>query len=140
MTRSAPRACGITSVLEIANDLMAEFANGWNTHDMDALAILFHEDGTFVNAVGSYEKGREEIRRSHAAIHASFYKDSILRAEVLDARELLPGVIVAHVSNELEGDARAPGQTARTLATYVIEQRAGLWKFTAAHNTRMMPR
>jgi len=118
---------------------MADFANAWNTHDMDALAILFHEDGTFVNVVGSYEKGREEIRQSHAAIHASFYKDSVLRAEVLDARELVPGVIVAHVTNELEGDARAPGQTARTLATYVIEQRAGLWKFTAAHNTRIAP-
>ena len=77
---------------------MADFANAWNTHDMDALAILFHEDGTFVNVVGSYEKGREEIRQSHAAIHASFYKDSVLRAEVLDARELVPGVIVAHVT------------------------------------------
>ena len=119
---------------------MADFASAWNTHDIDALAILFHEDGTFVNVVGSYEKGREEIRQLHAAIHASFYKDSVLRAEVLDARELVPGVIVAHVTNELEGDARAPGQTARTLATYVIEQRAGLWNFTAAHNTRIVPR
>jgi Protein of unknown function (DUF3237) len=45
--------------------------------------------------------------------------------EVLDARELVPGVIVAHVSHKLEGDARFPGQTVRTLATYVIEQRAG---------------
>ena len=98
MTRSAPRARGIPGVPEIANELMADFANAWNTHDMDALAILFHEDGTFVNVVGSYEKGREEIRQSHAAIHASFYKDSVLRAEVLDARELVPGVIVAHVT------------------------------------------
>jgi uncharacterized protein (TIGR02246 family) len=123
----------------IADELIADYASAWNTHDIDALAVLFHEDGTFVNVVGSYEKGREEIRQLHAAIHASFYKDSALRAEVLDARELAPGVIVAHVSNELEGDARAPGQTARTLATYVIEQRAGTWKFTAAHNTRIAP-
>jgi uncharacterized protein (TIGR02246 family) len=123
---------------EIAHELIADFASAWNKHDMDALAILFHEDGTFVNAVGRYEKGREEIRQSHAAIHANFYKDSVIRAEVLDARELVPGVIVAHVSNELEGDARAPGQTVRTLATYVIEKRAGLWKFTAAHNTRIV--
>ena len=48
---------------ENANELIADFANAWNTHDMDALAILFHEDGTFVNVVGSYEKGREEIRQ-----------------------------------------------------------------------------
>jgi hypothetical protein len=58
------------------------------------------------------KKGREDIRQSNAAIHGSFYKDSVLRAEVLGARELVPGV---------------------------IEQRAGLWKFTAAHNTRIVP-
>jgi uncharacterized protein (TIGR02246 family) len=123
----------------IADELAADYANAWNAHDADALTLLFHEDGTFVNVIGSYEKGREEIRHLHAAIHASFYKDSVLRSVVLDARELVPGVVVAHISNELEGDARAPGQTVRTLATYVIEQRAGSWKVTAAHNTRVVP-
>jgi uncharacterized protein (TIGR02246 family) len=123
----------------VAEELMAGYTSAWNAHDINALAALFHENGTFVNVNGSYEKGREEIRQLHAAIHASFYKDSVLRAEVLDARELVPGVIVAHVSNELDGDARAPGQTIRTLATYVIEQRGGLWKFTAGHNTRIVP-
>ena len=44
----------------IADELIADFASAWNAHDMDALAILFHEDGTLVNAVGTYEKGREE--------------------------------------------------------------------------------
>jgi len=91
---------------EIANELMAGYASAWNAHDVDALAALFHEDGTFVNVIGSYEKGREEIRQLHAAIHDSFYKYSVLRAEVLDARELVPGVIVAHIANELDGDAR----------------------------------
>ena len=122
----------------VAEELVAGLASAWNAHDSDAYAALFHEDGTFVNVNGSYEKGREEIRQLHAAIHASFYKDSVMRAEVLDARELVAGVIVAHVSHELEGDARFPGQTVRTLATYVIEQRCGIWKFTAAHNTRVV--
>jgi uncharacterized protein (TIGR02246 family) len=124
---------------EIADQLIAAYTNAWNVHDVDALTLLFHEDGTFVNVVGTYEKDQEEIRHLHAAIHASFYKDSVIRSVVLDARELVPGVIVAHVSHELEGDARTPGQTARTLATWVIEQRAGSWKFTAAHNTRIVP-
>jgi uncharacterized protein (TIGR02246 family) len=123
----------------IADQLVADYADAWNAHDADALTVLFHDDGTFVNVNGTYSKGRDEIRQLHAFIHASFYKDSVLRSEVLDARELVPGVIVAHISNELEGDARAPGETVRTLATYVIEQRAGSWKATAAHNTRIVP-
>ena len=123
----------------IADELAAGYASAWNAHDTDAMALLFHEDGTFVNVNGTYEEGREEIRQLHAAIHASFYKDSVLRSVVLDARELVPGVIVAHIANELDGDARAHGETVRTLATYVIEQRAGSWKFTAGHNTRIVP-
>jgi uncharacterized protein (TIGR02246 family) len=94
----------------IADELAADYANAWNVHDTDAMALLFHEDGTFVNVNGTYEKGQEEIRQLHAAIHASFYRDSVLRSVVLDARELVPGVIVAHIANELEGDARAHGR------------------------------
>jgi uncharacterized protein (TIGR02246 family) len=52
---------------EIANELIADYASAWNTHDAGALTVLFHEDGTFVNVVGSYEKGREEIRKFTAA-------------------------------------------------------------------------
>ena len=48
---------------EIASELIADFANAWNTHDMDALAILFHEDGTFVNVVGNYEITRGHSRQ-----------------------------------------------------------------------------
>lgn len=47
---------------EIADELIAGFATVWNAHDTNALAMLFHEDGTFVNVAGSYEKGREEIK------------------------------------------------------------------------------
>jgi uncharacterized protein (TIGR02246 family) len=124
---------------EIADQLIADWDNAWNVHDADAMALLFHEDGTFVNIVGTYQKGREEMRHSNAAIHASFYKDSALRSKVLDARELVPGVVLAHATHELEGDARAPGQTLRFVTTWVIEQRAGTWKFAAAQNTRIMP-
>jgi uncharacterized protein (TIGR02246 family) len=47
---------------EIADELIPGFAGAWNAHDMNALAMLFHEDGTFVNVAGSHEKGREEIK------------------------------------------------------------------------------
>ncbi len=60
-------------------------------------------------------------------------------AEVVDARELAPGVIAAHMRTELDGDDRVPGQTRRSLMTLVIEQRAGVWRFAAAHNTDVVP-
>jgi len=50
---------------------------------------------------------------------------------VVDAREPAPGVIVAHIQTELS----AANQTRRAFGTLVIEQRAGLWRISAAHNT-----
>ena len=124
---------------EIADRLVANFARAWNQHDMDALAGLFHEDAAFVNVLGSYLTGRDQIRAQHAAIHAGPYKDSILRAEVVDARDLAPGVILVHVRTELDGDARAPDETRQSIVTFVIEQRAQQWPFAAAHNTLANP-
>jgi uncharacterized protein (TIGR02246 family) len=124
---------------DVAGELAASFARTWNQHDMDALAELFHEDAAFVNVRGGYLTSREEIRAQHAAIHAGPYKDSVLRVEVTDTRELAPGIIMAHVRTELDGDDRAPGQTQRSVATFVIERRAELWRFIAAHNTLVTP-
>jgi uncharacterized protein (TIGR02246 family) len=124
---------------KIAGELAAGFASAWNQHDMDELARLFHPDAAFVNVVGTYLKGQDDIRRHHAAGHAGPFKMSVLRTEVVDAREIVPGVIVAHVQTELDGDDRVPGQTRRTIVTFVIERRAGLWRFAAAHNTNVVP-
>jgi uncharacterized protein (TIGR02246 family) len=127
------------SASDIAGDLSARFTSAWNQHDMDMLARLFHQDAAFVNVRGDYLKGAEEIRRQHAAVHVGPYKNSVLRAEVVDARELAPGIIVAHVQTELDGDDRAPGQTRHSLVTFVIEKRGELWRFAAAHNTFVLP-
>ena len=124
---------------DIAGKLAASFARAWNQHDMDALAELFHDDAAFVNVRGAYLASRGEIRAQHAAVHAGPYKDSVVRVEVMDTRELAPGVIVAHVRTELDGDGRVPGQTQRSVFTFVIERRAGRWRFVAAHNTFVMP-
>jgi len=85
---------------EIANELIADYASAWNTHDIDALTILFHEDGTFVMSSA-----------------------------------------VTKRTGKKSGNCMRPF-TPVSIRTrfYVIEQRAGLWKFTAAHNTRIVPR
>jgi len=106
---------------------------------MDALAGLFHEDAAFVNVRGAYLKGREQIRAQHAAVHAGPYKASVLRLQLVDTRELAPGVLVAHVQTELDGDERALGQLQHSVVTFVIERREGFWRFAAAHNTLVTP-
>ena len=117
---------------DVADELAAGFAGAWNSHEMDEFARLFHEDAVFVTVRGTYLNGQEEIRRHHAAAHAGPFRQSALRAEVGDARELAPGVIASHMRTELDGEDRVPGQTRRSLMTLVIEQRVGVWRFAAA--------
>ena len=58
--------------------------------------------------------------------------------KLLDACGLGPGVVLAHVSTELQGDSRAPGQVRSTLMTLVIDRRGTHWKIIAAQNTNIV--
>jgi uncharacterized protein (TIGR02246 family) len=123
--------------VDVATEVADGFAIAWNRHDMELLGELFHDDADFVNVVGVKMSGRESIKRHHAIGHAGPFANSTLRVAVDDAREIVPGVILAHVHSQLEGDERAPGQTRHTLMTLVIEQRNARWMIVAAHNTNL---
>lgn len=101
---------------------------------MAAFAKLFHDDATFVNVAGACMRGREEIQRAHAARHAGPFRDSVLSAELLDARSIGSAVVLAHASTHLRGDSRSPGEVRDTLMALVIECRETTWKIIAAHN------
>jgi uncharacterized protein (TIGR02246 family) len=123
---------------EVAAELTSSLAAAWNQHDMRAFAGLFHDDAAFVNVAGAYMRGRGEIERTHAAVHAGPFRNSTLTAWPEDARCLGSDVVVAHVRSELHGDDRSPGQVRQTLMTLVIERRGAHWKVVAAHNTNVL--
>ena len=129
---------GGTRAGDVADEFAAGWTAAWNQHDMQAFADLFHDDATFVNVIGVYMRGREEIRQAHAAVHAGPFRDSTLTAWLDDARTLGPDVIIAHLRSDLRGDDRMPGQVRSTLATLVIERRGAIWKILAAHNTNVL--
>ena len=54
------------------------FAECWNRHDMNAFAELFAADAEFVNVVGLWWRGREEIKKAHEVTHATMFKNSRL--------------------------------------------------------------
>jgi uncharacterized protein (TIGR02246 family) len=120
---------------DIAGELVAGFAGAWNRNDMDALMRVFDDDAGFVDVRGAYVSGRREIRRQHDAELAGPYAGSVLRAEVVDARQPAAGVIVGHARIELD----LAGQTRGTFLTFVLERRAGRWLITEAHNSIVVP-
>jgi uncharacterized protein (TIGR02246 family) len=121
--------------VDVSNEISAALTTAWNQHDMKAFASLFHVDAAFVNIRGLYLRGRDEIEQHHSVIHAGVYKDSTAHFVVEDSREVVPGLIVAHLRSEVQGREGANGETRGALMTLVIELRNSDWKIVAAHNT-----
>ena len=60
----------------VAGEIADGFAAAWNDHDMTALGRLFHDDGDFVNVIGTHMRGRESIERQHGVAHAGPLRNS----------------------------------------------------------------
>jgi uncharacterized protein (TIGR02246 family) len=130
--------------------VVSEFADAWNRHDMDAFGKLFAPDADFVNVAGDWWKGREAIQERHAYAHGTIpadtagdqprywgiFKTSTLRFTQMDVRFLRNDVAVVHVSMELLGDTRTPNPR-HTTATFVLTQEDGKWLIAAAQNTEI---
>jgi uncharacterized protein (TIGR02246 family) len=125
---------------QVAEMVFRRFSEAWNRHDMTDLGGGFTDDATFVNVVGMQMNGRADIATQHALIHRGPYRQSNLSLEVTDAAEVAPGVVVCHASTELRGDERSPGETRKSLITFVVTGSGHEWRIAAAHNTFIVER
>lgn len=96
------------SVTEVTQVVQA-FADCWNRHDMDAFAELFAPDAEFVNVVGLWWRGREEIRKAHELTHATMFKSSRLTLADVSVRFPAPGIAIARSRWVLEGHVSPAG-------------------------------
>lgn len=85
------------------------FADCWNRHDMNSFAQLFSEDAEFVNVVGLWWKGREEIRRAHEFTHATMFKNSHLTIMGVKVRFPVENIAIARAQWVLEGHVSPEG-------------------------------
>lgn len=72
----------ITEVTQVVR----AFADCWNRHDMHAFGELFDPNAEFVNVVGLWWKGRDEITKAHALTHAMESPSACCRAVRRDGR------------------------------------------------------
>jgi len=125
--------------MKIPEDTPGEFQRAWNSHDMDALAALFHADATFVNRFGHYVRGVDAIVALHAPIHSTIYSDSSLENELIDATAIAEGVAVVHFWSRLTAGAAHPAgaHSVDTLILAVLQRRADVWKIAALENVTL---
>lgn len=89
----------ITEVTQVVR----AFADCWNRHDMRAFGELFDPNAEFVNVVGLWWKGREEIRKAHELTHATLFKHSRLTLSDVAVRFPVEGLAISRARWVLEG-------------------------------------
>ena len=140
---------------DVARKAVNDFAETWNRHDMAAFGNLFTTDADFVNVGGRWWKGRDEIQRNHAFMHATIpqdtsgvglparayglFKASTYRFDRIDVRFLGNDVAVAHGAWTMTGDART-SEPRQGMMTFVLKLDGGRWLIAAAQNTEIARR
>jgi uncharacterized protein (TIGR02246 family) len=119
-------------------DVVHSFAECWNRHDMNAFAALFAQDAEFVNVVGLWWKGRDEIRKAHEFAHATMFKSSHLTITGVAVRFPAADLAIARARWALEGHLAPDGSTlpARTgVLLNLLARSAGAWHIIDSQNT-----
>src|ERR1700681_3559400 len=71
-------------------DVEARWQNGWNRHDVSALAELFTDDADFVTVIGRWCKGKKDFYDYHMRLFQVMFKDSIWKTTDTQIRFLKP--------------------------------------------------
>jgi uncharacterized protein (TIGR02246 family) len=128
---SAPATAAVAQVVNA-------FADCWNRHDMDAFARLFAPDAEFVNVVGLWWKGREEIRKAHQPTHDTMFKNSRLTLSRISVRFPSGDISIARCRWILEGHVSPEGSplpTRNGILLNVLARTDGSWSIIDSQNT-----
>jgi uncharacterized protein (TIGR02246 family) len=116
--------------------IVERWEEAWNTHDMHALASMFHEDGVWVLWTGQVWTGRAAIEEGHAAVHRTVFRNSVQRERLEELTFVGPDAAVVRFYSTLTGDERAPDKLIRSRKILVVTRRDGSWKVGWGQNTR----
>ena len=111
--------------------------NAWNKHDMAAFGTLFHDDGVWVLWTGSVWIGRQAIADGHAAVHKTYFRNSIQRELVEELTFVGPDAAVIRFCSMLTGDERTPDKIVRSRKVLIVTRRDGMWRVGWGQNTRL---
>jgi uncharacterized protein (TIGR02246 family) len=118
--------------------IVEAFAENWNKHDMNAFAELFSPDAEFVNVVGLWWKGREEIKAAHEFTHQTLFKNSLLTVTEVSVRFPTPQIAIARCGWKLEGHVTPEGSplpVRNGILLNVLRHESSKWFIIDSQNT-----
>jgi uncharacterized protein (TIGR02246 family) len=120
---------------------MAAFADAWNIHDAQAIAVLFTDDADFINFMGGLMQGRSQIERGHAEILQSVMRQSQMTITDTRVKFIKPDVAIVHAIWILDGQITPDGKEVpqrKGRLTVVTTQEDGNWQIVALQNTEIV--
>jgi uncharacterized protein (TIGR02246 family) len=113
------------------------FINSWNKHDFSDLANYTTPDVDWVNVVGMWWKGQQQVQFAHDAFHKAMFRNVTLTRISTEIRFIAPDVAVVHWISRAGAYTTPSGQQVpegNSIATIVFVQKNGRWLITACEN------
>ena len=133
---TAPDPIEASGPAAAATDVLTRFQDAWNAGDGAAFGAAYLPDASFVTVQGQLAQGAEAIGAGHAGIFATIYAGSVNTMELVSAREVSDGVVVAISRNTLQVPAGPLAGTRQAMSTSVlVRAQDGSWSAAATHNT-----
>jgi len=119
-------------------NVLAEFTDSWNRHDMAAFGRLFAENCDYVNIAGVHWKGVQEIVQRQAELFQNRLKTAVRTLSGVEVRFPTPDVALVHATWDVTGWSRPTGQAVpvlKEITTMMMVKTNGKWLITAFQNT-----
>lgn len=128
-------------VIRLVDELIASF----NSQDFTTLKVNSTDDVSWVNIMGRWWKGREEVVQAHQEIFNKIFRQVKFERKSVSLRSLTTDVIVVHAVQHVgpffppdgidRGVNKRPESDNNLQLTYVRQN--GRWLLAAAHNTEI---
>lgn len=115
--------------------MVANMQDAWNSGDGQLFASDFAEDADFVNVRGDHHRGKAEIAAGHQGIFDTIYKGSHNQYDLVQARQVAPNVVVAHVASILDCPTGPLAGRNEALFSMVLLGTGSGYEVVSFHNT-----
>ena len=120
---------------QIAESVMQQLEDAWNTADGEAFGAVYSDHASFVTIRGDFVQGAAGIAAGHEEIFSTIYAGSRNHMEVLDAQPIGDDVIIANSRSTLESPAGPLEGVHHAMSTSVLVRDGESWRVAATHNT-----
>ena len=132
-----PKATAATADEISIREVLRQFADAWNGHDIEAFSMVFAEDADFTNVRGVGAHGRAAIAKFHAPMFATIFKESTLTIDDVKVRFIKPDVVAIDEWWEMTGARDPSGQEIplrKGLVSLIMTKQEARWVVTVMHN------